>query len=140
MRKNTIVAMHYITSKLEAINLFTEIGHNFVHRDANLLGGIPVSDRDGIVLLDGVKVHGYAVRDANLVRSAISPSDGTGGIPLNVVPLLNTLKQFARCLHKRLLILYKRQNCRLDRRNTGIKLEESSLLSTNLVLGIGRAN
>ena len=133
--------MHiHILYYLKAIDLFAKIRHNFVHRDANLLGGIPVPDGDGVVFLDGIKIDRYAVRNANLVCSAISSSDGAGSIPLDIVAHLDFLKQITSCLDKRLLILYEGQNGRLDRGNTGIKLEEGALFATNLVLGISRAN
>src|SRR5215207_7879318 len=114
----------------------SELAEEVVDRHPYLLGGVPVADRDRLVL-QRLEVYGDAERSTDLVLAAVPPPDGLGLVVLDHVTLADGPPDLPGQRRQRLL-LGQRQDGDLVRRQAGMEPQHRARLAVDDVLVVRR--
>ena len=109
-----------------------DLGDDVVDRHADLLGGVAVTDGDGLVV-EPVEVDGDGQRCADLVLPPVPPADRLGLVVLDDVSLAEGLADFVGHRDQRLLAR-QRQHRHLVRRDPRMQSQDRALLVVDPVL------
>ena len=107
-----------------------------VDRDSPLFQGVTISDRDGLIL-QGLAIHGDAIRRAGFVLSAVTTANGAAFVVKHRHVRAQQVAHLARFGHQLGFVFEQREHTHFVRGDARMKLHHNARLFLALVVGDG---